>query len=284
MVMVATVSSNVRANQNFAIETNSPLKALFKTIKVSIRYFVIASKEFVQDIYDSCFSYKIITKLPFFIFFYGFYTALGLIDTIYYVAITIFVLKASKDLIEELQKRNALKNIKEYFPINKDMLSNIAKGSIIAPFVFILDRLITKFITICFQSINLNVFEEEKLIFLKGFIGKFSIVYAILIYPIIKEVLFRGYIQDYFSDKTKIKNDNLKFLKTAFKTSLIFGLYAFGPTCGFLNVPIMIVSVSISMIFSLINKKTKSLWASSFCSIIYSLLMTIHLKEFRTIR
>ncbi|HEU64675.1 MAG TPA: CPBP family intramembrane metalloprotease [Chlamydiae bacterium] len=259
---------------------NKNVSKIQKTALVNLLYVKDAIKVFFLDLYNSFFSWRIITKIPFFIFFYGFWTAFGAVDTIYYVALTIFVLKASKDLISSLSDRNILRKFSEYFPIKNrlDALKSILKGASFGPFLFALDRFLTKFIVKSFQFFKLKVFDENKLIYQGGFLGGFSTFYAILIYPVIKEVLFRGYIESYFSENTKSKNTSKSFLKTAIKTAVIFGIYHFSPTGGFLNIPIIIVNIALGLIYSSLNHKKNNLWASASCSIVNAFFLTANLK------
>ncbi|KKL89570.1 hypothetical protein LCGC14_1913350, partial [marine sediment metagenome] len=120
---------------------NKNVSKIQKTALVNLLYVKDAIKVFFLDLYNSFFSWRIITKIPFFIFFYGFWTAFGAVDTIYYVALTIFVLKASKDLISSLSDRNILRKFSEYFPIKNrlDALKSILKGASFGPFLFALD-------------------------------------------------------------------------------------------------------------------------------------------------
>ncbi|NGX34019.1 MAG: hypothetical protein K1060chlam1_00364 [Candidatus Anoxychlamydiales bacterium] len=262
------------------ITKNSSFSKIQKIALLSLIYVKEATKVFVLDLYNSLFSWKIITKLPFFIFFYGFWTAFGAVDTIYYVALTIFVLKASKDLIASLSKKDNLKNIAQYFPISNklDVLKSILKGACSGPFLFALDRYLTKFIVNSFQFFKFKVFDENKLIYIGGFVGKFSTFYAILIYPVIKEVLFRGYIESYFSKEQKNSSSATKnFLKTAIKTTLIFGIFHFSPTGGLLNVPIIVVNIALGLIYSCLNQQN-NLWASASSSIVNAFFLTSNLK------
>jgi hypothetical protein len=225
--LIASSSFVSKPSLSSNITKENGLSKIQKTALSSIVYVKDAIKVFFLDLYNSFFSWRIITKIPFFIFFYGFWTAFGAVDTIYYVALTIFVLKASKDLIASLSDRNNLKKISEYFPIKDrlDALKSILKGASFGPFLFAIDRFLTKFIVKSFQFFKLKVFDENKLIYQGGFLGGFSTFYAILIYPVIKEVLFRGYIESYFSENTKNKSDASKnFLKTAIKTSEIHNI------------------------------------------------------------
>ncbi|NGX33206.1 MAG: hypothetical protein K1060chlam4_01267 [Candidatus Anoxychlamydiales bacterium] len=263
-----------------SIIKNNNFSKIQKTALASLVYVKDAIKVFILDLYNSFFSWRIITKIPFFIFFYGFWTAFGAVDTIYYVALTIFVLKASKDLIASLSDRNILRKFSEYFPVKDrlDALKTILKGASFGPFLFALDRYLTKFLVKSFQFFKLKVFDENKLIYQGGFLGGFSTFYAILIYPVIKEVLFRGYIESYFSDDTKNKETPKSFLKTAIKTAVIFGIYHFSPTGGLLNIPIIVVNIALGLIYSSLNHKKNNLWASSTCSIVNAFILTANLK------
>lgn len=266
----SSITSSTK-NNNFSKIQETALKSLI--------YVKDAIKVFLLDTYSSFFSWKIITKIPFFIFFYGFWTAFGAIDTIYYVFLTIFVLKASKDLLVSLKQRNLLKHIKEYFPLasKSQVLTSLIKGVSVGTFLFALDRYLTQFVVKILQLFKLKVFNENKLIYQSGFLGGFSTFYAILIYPVIKEVLFRGYIETYFSNGSKNKIPNI-FFKTAIKTSIIFGIYHFSPTVGLLNIPIIVVNIALGLVNSLLNKNTSDLWASTSCSIMQSFVLTFNLR------
>ncbi|NGX64099.1 MAG: hypothetical protein KR126chlam6_01524 [Candidatus Anoxychlamydiales bacterium] len=280
---ISAVSSRSAISNGRFESLHERLDKVQKIAISSFTYLKDATKVFLEDLYSSCFSYRIITKIPFFIFFYGFWTAFGAIDTIYYVGLTIIVLKASKDIIAHLTKTDRLKSFSDYFSLKDKTkaLKNVAAGSAIAPLVFFIDRFLIKYLTETLKFFNFNVISENKLIYQKGFVGNFATVYAILIYPVIKEVLFRGYIETYLSENSKKETKTQDFIKTIFKTSFVFGMYHFGPTSGWINIPIIMTNLAVGLIMSLLNNKKNNLWTSTSCNIVYSLILTNHLKNLR---
>ncbi|NGX28838.1 MAG: hypothetical protein K940chlam1_01026 [Candidatus Anoxychlamydiales bacterium] len=264
-----------------SLQNETYLKRIQKIALSSFIYLKDALKFFAQDLFSSFFSFRIITKIPFFIFFYGFWTAFGAIDTIYYVALTVLVLKGSKDLIASLKKRDKLKSISEYLPLDDKLktLKNIIKGIVLSPALFYLDKSMNPFIEKMLNYLNLKTFKFDRLIYQKGFVGNFATFYAILIYPVIKEILFNGYIKSYFSEDKKNKNPN-NHLNTVIKTALVFGIYHFSPTIFWMNVPSIIFHITLGAILALLNKET-DIWTSLSCHMAYSCIATLNDRKLK---
>lgn len=271
--------SNVKnqSNQNFINRYINP-DTILKTQKViesSLIYFKEAMKVFALDLYESVFSIKIVTKIPLFIFTYGLFISFGLVETIYYLGLTILILKASKDIVVSLKKQDKFKSFFEYFPkesISK-ILPLIALGAGFSPILFLLETFSLEESKNACKTCD---FEKAKLIQQKGFIGNFASVYAVLLSPIIKEVLFRGYIQSAFEGD---KKGTKALIKTILKTALVFALVHLSPASGWTNLPTLITFISIGIILSLLTAKTKNLYASTSAHLLYSFISTLYAKK-----
>ena len=261
-------------------QNNETILKIEESVKHSFEYIKEALSLFFLDLYQSLFSLKIITKLPFFILSYGLWTSLGVVDAIYYVGLSILALKVSKDLVESLEKTKKYKSIKEHFPIKNlsKVLIYVTFGAEVAPLIFFTEIFTMEKATNLLKKFNFKVIDEAKLIHKTGFIGNFATFNGILIAPIVKEILFRGYIQSYFSeDNPKTKN----IFKTALKTSLVFALFHFSPTSGLINIPILITYFSIGLILSLLKEKTDDHWAVSSAHIFYSFISTMYQRHLK---
>ncbi|OGN64892.1 MAG: hypothetical protein A2888_03520 [Chlamydiae bacterium RIFCSPLOWO2_01_FULL_28_7] len=276
----------ISAISNSQIFPNQPIENnhnKIKTIFIStINYIKEAFLLFFKDIYQNIFSYKIITKIPFFILSYSLYASFGLIDAIYYVSLSILIFKMSKDLLNNLEERKKIFTFKEAFPIDNksEVYNNLLFGFQMSPFLFFLDFKSMEFSKNILKYFNFNVFDDSKLIQQAGFIGKFAVFYSILILPPVKEMLFRGYIQNYFSTDPSSKKD---LFLTVLKTSLIFALFHFSPTSGLINIPIMLSQFMTGMFLSYVKTTTNNYWLNIFLSFFYSFISVIYYKNSKVI-
>ncbi len=118
--------------------------------------------------------------------------------------------------------------------------------------------------------------EQQNISFLVKDNSLASIVMSIYIaigVPIIEEIIFRGFLHNYFeittkeSSQNKVSSNNgainrLEKIKTILKTSLIFGLMHFSPLNGWTNISIITITTFIGIITSILKEKTNDLWAS----------------------
>ncbi|MBN2479155.1 MAG: CPBP family intramembrane metalloprotease [Parachlamydiales bacterium] len=276
LTAISLSKSSFKSNQFIEnILINETTKKVQNKAKEIFVYILEAVYIFLKDIYQDLFTHKLIYKLPFFIFVYGFSTTFGWIETVYYIALTVFALKAYRDVRTSLETKGKLKSITDHYPLTDKnyILKNLIASLAIGPILYLTETLLMKNTKNLLSSFAFKVIDEKKLIHQAGFIGKFATFYAISISPIIKETLFRGYIQTYFT------KDNQDFLKATFKTALMFAFFHFSPTSGLINIPTLITYTALGLILSLLQDQKQDLFLVSFSHIIYSLLSTINSKN-----
>jgi membrane protease YdiL (CAAX protease family) len=128
-------------------------------------------------------------------------------------------------------------------------------------------------------------------------IGLFFSLYACIGAPLLEEKLFRGWLYNFFLEKTQKAPSAFAQLRSFFslqrqpsllhwsrlqtivKTSIIFGLHHYSPSQGPLNLPIVVVTTLLGVACAILREVTGDLWASTTLHVAHNMLATLQIHN-----
>jgi len=224
---------------------------------------------------------------------YGIISTLGISEIIFQVLLGLFLAKLVNKVITKLQEKGAIPTLDQLFHKDMKTISKIIVGIISAFILLRLNPLLENKISDFLKNIfNVTITEEQNVAHLikdNSLSGVVMSIYAAIGAPIIEEILFRGYLQNYFEVTSKESTQNssdsnnvmsrLEKIKTILKTSLVFGAIHLSPSMGWTNIPIIIVITLMGAVMSILKETTKDLWAPTTLHMVNNTLSVLKLRQ-----